>query len=122
MTPCWVQKFDHVSEEKPIEQAVALDASTADFVPVTAPPNDYFNIQVDTKKVLSPGVASRVLGRMRAPAEEALSAREIEVLGAVARGLPNREVARDLHSARPQSKRISYTCLPSSAWTTGPRP
>jgi len=47
--------------------------------------------------VLSPGVASRVLGRMRAPAEESLSVREIEVLGAVARGLSNREVGRELH-------------------------
>jgi DNA-binding NarL/FixJ family response regulator len=42
-------------------------------------------------------VASRVLGRMRAPAEEALSPREIEVLTAVARGLPNRAIARSLH-------------------------
>ena len=47
--------------------------------------------------MLSPGVASRVLGRMRAPAEESLSVREIEVLGAVARGLSNREVGRELH-------------------------
>jgi DNA-binding NarL/FixJ family response regulator len=49
------------------------------------------------ESVLSPGVASRVLGRMRAPAEEALSPREIEVLGAVARGLSNRAIARSLH-------------------------
>jgi ATP/maltotriose-dependent transcriptional regulator MalT len=34
---------------------------------------------------------------MRAPAEESLSVREIEVLGAVARGLSNREVGRELH-------------------------
>jgi DNA-binding NarL/FixJ family response regulator len=49
------------------------------------------------ESVLSPGVAARVLGRMRAPAEESLSVREIEVLGAVARGSSNREVARELH-------------------------
>jgi DNA-binding NarL/FixJ family response regulator len=49
------------------------------------------------ESVLSPGVAARVLGRMRAPAEESLSVREIEVLGAVARGFSNREVARELH-------------------------
>jgi DNA-binding NarL/FixJ family response regulator len=49
------------------------------------------------ESVLSPGVAARVLGRMRAPAEEALSAREIEVLGAVAHGLSNRDIARELH-------------------------
>jgi DNA-binding NarL/FixJ family response regulator len=34
---------------------------------------------------------------MRAPAEESLSTREIEVLTAVARGLSNRQVARALH-------------------------
>ena len=49
------------------------------------------------ESVLSPGVAKRVLGRMRAPAEEALSSREIDVLGAVARGLSNRAIARSLH-------------------------
>jgi DNA-binding NarL/FixJ family response regulator len=47
--------------------------------------------------VLSPKVASRVLGRMRGPAEEAMSSREIEVLKAVARGLSNRDIARSLH-------------------------
>jgi DNA-binding NarL/FixJ family response regulator len=49
------------------------------------------------ESVLSPAVAKRVLGKMRAPAEEALSSREIEVLGAVARGLSNRAIARSLH-------------------------
>ena len=38
-----------------------------------------------------------MLGKMRAPAEESLSTREIEVLTAVARGLSNRQVARALH-------------------------
>ena len=47
--------------------------------------------------VLAPAVAARVMGRMRAPAEEALSAREIEVLALVARGTSNKEVARQLH-------------------------
>jgi DNA-binding NarL/FixJ family response regulator len=47
--------------------------------------------------VLSPRVASRVLRRMRAPAEEALSTREVEVLLEVADGLSNKEVARSLH-------------------------
>jgi DNA-binding NarL/FixJ family response regulator len=49
------------------------------------------------ESVLSPSVATRVLGRMRAPAEEALSARELEILQAVARGLSNKEVGRRLY-------------------------
>jgi DNA-binding NarL/FixJ family response regulator len=49
------------------------------------------------ESVLSPKVASRVLGRMRAPAEEALSTREVEVLLEVADGLSNKEVGRMLH-------------------------
>ena len=49
------------------------------------------------ESVLSPKVASRVLGRMRAPAEEALSTREVEVLLEVADGMSNKEVGRVLH-------------------------
>jgi DNA-binding NarL/FixJ family response regulator len=47
--------------------------------------------------VLSPSVATRVLGRMRAPAEEALSPRELEILQAVARGLSNKDIGRQLY-------------------------
>ena len=47
--------------------------------------------------MLSPSVATRVLGRMRAPAEEALSPRELEILQAVARGLSNKEIGRRLY-------------------------
>jgi len=46
--------------------------------------------------VLSPSVASRVLGRVRSPAQDALSQRELEVLELVARGSTNREAARRL--------------------------
>ena len=46
---------------------------------------------------LAPTVAARLMTRMRAPAEEALSAREIEVLAWVARGASNRQVGRELH-------------------------
>jgi ATP/maltotriose-dependent transcriptional regulator MalT len=37
------------------------------------------------------------MSRMRAPAEENLSAREIEVLQLVARGTGNREIGKQLH-------------------------
>ena len=49
------------------------------------------------ESVLSPKVASRLLGRMRAPAQEALSIREVEVLLEVADGLSNKAIGRSLH-------------------------
>lgn len=47
--------------------------------------------------VLAPAVAARLMGQMRAPAEEKLSAREIEVLQLVAEGSSNSEIAKCLH-------------------------
>ncbi|MDT7783709.1 MAG: hypothetical protein QOF58_2128 [Pseudonocardiales bacterium] len=46
--------------------------------------------------VLSPAVATRLLGQVREPAEEPLSARELEVLALVAKGSTNRAVAAAL--------------------------
>jgi DNA-binding NarL/FixJ family response regulator len=46
--------------------------------------------------VLSPAVAGRLMGQMRAPAAETLSARELEVLRLVAAGSTNRDAARRL--------------------------
>jgi DNA-binding NarL/FixJ family response regulator len=47
--------------------------------------------------VLAPTVAARLVGRMRAPAEEKLSSRELEVLQLVAEGASNKEIASSLH-------------------------
>ena len=47
--------------------------------------------------VLSPGVAARIIGQMRAPAEEKLSSRELEVLQLVAEGHSNNEIGDRLH-------------------------
>ena len=49
------------------------------------------------ESVLTPAVAARLLGRMRAPAEEKLSARELEVLRLVAGGASNGDVSQALH-------------------------
>jgi DNA-binding NarL/FixJ family response regulator len=43
--------------------------------------------------VLSPSVATRLLGQVRAPAREPLSQRELDILGLIARGCSNREAA-----------------------------
>ncbi|PZA08494.1 MULTISPECIES: response regulator transcription factor [unclassified Meiothermus] len=48
------------------------------------------------ESVLSPPVAARLLGRMRAPSDETLSTRELEVLSLVAKGLSNKEIGRQL--------------------------
>ncbi|MEV0702156.1 response regulator transcription factor [Saccharopolyspora sp. NPDC050389] len=48
------------------------------------------------RTVLSPAVASRLVSRVRSPGEQPLSAREREVLGLVAKGRSNRDIAADL--------------------------
>jgi DNA-binding NarL/FixJ family response regulator len=46
--------------------------------------------------VLAPPVAARLVSRMRAPALDAPTARELQVLAGVARGLTNAEIGREL--------------------------
>jgi len=48
------------------------------------------------ESVLSPVVASRLVAHVRAPADNALSERELEVLALVARGASNRDAAAEL--------------------------
>jgi DNA-binding NarL/FixJ family response regulator len=78
----------------------AIDAGATGYLLKDAPREQLFaaiRAAARGESVLSPTVASRVLGRMRAPAEEALSPRELEILGAVARGSSNKEIGRRLH-------------------------
>jgi len=49
------------------------------------------------ESVLASAVATRLMTRMRAPAEENLSSREIEVLQLVAKGNNNRDIGKALH-------------------------
>ena len=44
-------------------------------------------------------MAARLVSRMRAPHQETLSPREVQVLGLVAVGRTNAEIGRDLHIA-----------------------
>ena len=46
--------------------------------------------------VLAPPVAARLMRRLRAPASESLTPREVEVLQAVARGRTNAQIGREL--------------------------
>ena len=46
--------------------------------------------------VLAPSVAGRLLTRLRTPATEALTPREVQVLAGVSRGLTNAEIGREL--------------------------
>jgi DNA-binding NarL/FixJ family response regulator len=46
--------------------------------------------------VLSPSVASKLVGRARGPVDRSLSGREIEVLRLVARGISNKIIGKDL--------------------------
>ena len=49
------------------------------------------------ESTLAPAVAARLMTRMRVPAQEKLSAREIEVLQLVAKGASNKEIGKALH-------------------------
>ncbi len=78
----------------------AIEAGATGYLLKDAPRQELFRAVRAAAKgesALAPAVASRLLGRMRAPAEEQLSEREVEVLQLVARGTSNRLVGRALH-------------------------
>lgn len=76
----------------------AVEAGAAGYLLKDAAPGDIVDAVVRAaggETVLSPALAQRVVARMGRPRAE-LSAREVEILSAVARGLGNREIARSL--------------------------
>lgn len=78
----------------------AVEAGASGYLLKDAPRRELFRAiekVAQGESVLAPTVASRLMQRMRAPAEEALSAREIEVLQLVAKGKSNREIGKALH-------------------------
>jgi DNA-binding NarL/FixJ family response regulator len=84
----------------------AIEAGATGYLLKDAPPADLFRAvrsAASGEAVLSPSVATRVVGQMRgaggsvsSPAGEPISARELEVLELVARGASNRDAAARL--------------------------
>ncbi len=78
----------------------AIEAGATGYLLKDTPREELFRAIRATaagESVLAPTVTARLMTRMRAPAEENLSAREIEVLQLVARGNSNKEVGKVLH-------------------------
>jgi DNA-binding NarL/FixJ family response regulator len=77
----------------------AIEAGATGYLLKDAPREELFRAvraAARGEAVLSPTVATRLLGQMREPAREPLSQRELEVLGLIAGGATNREAARRL--------------------------
>jgi DNA-binding NarL/FixJ family response regulator len=78
----------------------AIEAGATGYLLKDTPREELFRAIRATatgESVLAPTVATRLMTRMRAPAEESLSAREIEVLQLVAKGNSNKEIGKALH-------------------------
>lgn len=76
----------------------AIDAGATGYLLKAGPPEELFHAiraAARGQTALSPEIASRLLQRSRSP-EQALSAREVEILELLAQGLGNRELARKL--------------------------
>jgi DNA-binding NarL/FixJ family response regulator len=77
----------------------AIEAGATGYLLKDAPPNELFKAvraAASGETVLSPTVATRVVGQMRAPSQEPISQRELEVLELVAQGTSNRDAAARL--------------------------
>jgi DNA-binding NarL/FixJ family response regulator len=77
----------------------AIEAGATGYLLKDAPRDELFRAVEAAARgqaVLSPAVATRLMGQMRQPAAEPLSQRELEVLGLIARGSTNREAAKQL--------------------------
>jgi DNA-binding NarL/FixJ family response regulator len=77
----------------------AIEAGATGYLLKDAPQSELFRAvraAARGEAVLSPSVATRVVGQVRTPAEEPISQRELEVLELVARGATNRDAAARL--------------------------
>jgi len=77
----------------------AIEAGATGYLLKDAPRDELFRAveaAAQGQAVLSPVVATRLMGQMRQPASEPLSQRELEVLALIAKGKTNREAAKQL--------------------------
>ncbi|HEV2781229.1 MAG TPA: response regulator transcription factor [Actinophytocola sp.] len=77
----------------------AIEAGATGYLLKDAPREELFRAVEAAARgqaVLSPAVATRLMGQMRAPSPDSLSQRELEVLGLIARGSTNKEAAAAL--------------------------
>ena len=78
----------------------AIEAGATGYILKDAPREELYRAIRSTaqgQSYLSPSVATRLMGQLRAPVETALSQREADVLTWVARGDSNKEIAQHLH-------------------------
>jgi DNA-binding NarL/FixJ family response regulator len=77
----------------------AIEAGATGYILKDAPREDLFRAvraAAEGKPVLAPDAAQHLMQRVRWPSEEALSGREVEVLGLVAQGKSNKDIAGEL--------------------------
>jgi DNA-binding NarL/FixJ family response regulator len=77
----------------------AIEAGATGYLLKDAPRDELFRAvraAARGEAVLSPSVATRLIGQLRSPAKEPLSQRELEVIGLIAQGSTNREAAAQL--------------------------
>jgi DNA-binding NarL/FixJ family response regulator len=77
----------------------AIEAGATGYLLKDSPRDELFRAVEAAARgqaVLSPAVATRLMGQMRQPTSEPLSQRELEVLELIARGSTNREAAKAL--------------------------
>ena len=77
----------------------AIEAGATGYLLKDSPPDELLRgarAAARGEAVLSPSVATRLLGQVRQPAREPLSQRELDILGLIARGYSNREAAARL--------------------------
>jgi DNA-binding NarL/FixJ family response regulator len=77
----------------------AIEAGATGYLLKDAPPTELFRAvraAANGEAVLSPAVATRLMGQMRTPTQELISQRELEVLELIAEGHNNRDTAARL--------------------------